>query len=122
VTATLSSVAPAARERVIHASRSAYAKPRAEVEREIRSTQGWPHPDEMQALADAAAKPPEDLDERWAVERLSKEKVDYALAVKLVGEYGAERCLRQLGLLPYRKGIKNTARYIVSAIQHDFEA
>lgn len=120
VPATLDRGAPAARERVIEASRAAYARPREEVEREMRSNQGWPHPDELQAIADAAAKPPKDLDERWAVERLAKEKVDYSLAVKLVKEYGAERCLRQLRRLPYRKGIKNVARYIVGAIQGDY--
>jgi len=112
--------AAAAREKVIEASRAAYARPREEVEREMRSNQGWPHPDELQPIADAAAKPPEVLDERWAVERLAKEKVDYSLAVKLVKEYGAERCLRQLRLLPYRKGIKKVARYIVGAIQGDY--
>jgi hypothetical protein len=122
IAAALPSVAPADREQVLDASRRAYARPKEIVEQEIRALQGWPHPTELRELREAQDKPPSDLNERWAVERLSKEKVDYSLALKLVKEYGAERCLKQLKLLPYRKGIKNKARYIVGAIQADYAA
>jgi hypothetical protein len=114
--------APAGSDAVIAASRAAYARPREEVERELRSVHGWPAPDEIKTFAASQQKVPENLDERWAVERLAKEKVDYSLAVKLVREFGAECCLRQLRWLPYRKGIKDRKRYIVGAIQADYAA
>ena len=115
-------VAPAGFEKVRQASREAYARPRADVEREIRSTQGRPHPDELSEAAASGPKVPEDLDERWVVERLVKEKVDYSLAIKLVKECGVRRCLNQLVWLPRRGGVKNKARYIVGAIQNDYAA
>jgi len=118
--AAANAAAPAVPGAVIAASRAAYARPREDVERELRSLHGWPHPDEIEEFAASQQKPPENLDERWAVERLAKEKVDYSLAIKLVREFGAERCLRQLRWLPYRKGIKNKARYIVGAIREEY--
>lgn len=114
-------VSPAAGSRaIIDASRAAYARPKAEVEKELTIINGWPARDELDALAQAAAQPPGSLDERWAVERLAKESVDYSLAVKLVREYGAERCLRQLRALPGRRGIRDKKRYIVGAIMRDY--
>ena len=120
LTASPQGDAPAGRDRVVAASREEYCRPLEEVEREIRSIQGWAHPDELKKFADEQARPPSDLDERWAVERLVKEKIDYALALKLVREYGAQRCLRQIKLMPYRTGIKNNSRYLVGAIQNDY--
>ena len=116
----LSSIPPAGRDRIIAASRAAYARPREIVEQEINATQGWPDRAEMEMAAAQSPQKPTDIESRWAVERLSKAGIDYSLGIKLVREFGAERCLKRLRWIEYRK-VKNRARYLVAAITHDCE-
>jgi len=93
---------------------------RETVEQGIRASQGWPSREELDEAAALLPKEPEDLDGRWAVQRLVREKVDYALAVRLVQKHGAEACLQQVRWLARRKGIKQKARYLVAAILGDY--
>jgi len=113
--ATPPSVA-AGRERVISASRARYAKPRAEVERDIMVQAGWGDPAEAEAVRSASTADPSDKLGLWAVRRLVRVGVDHSLAVKLVGECGAVECISQVRWLPYRNA-KDKARYLVAAIQ-----
>jgi len=89
---------------------------RETVEHGIRASQGWPSREELDEAAALVPKEPEDLDGRWAVQRLVREKVDYALAVRLVQKHGADACLQQVRWLGRRKGIKQKSRYLVAAI------
>ena len=114
------SAAPAGREAVISASREKYSRPRSEVEREVIASLGLPSPEEMAAAAAAMPKKPADLNARWAVERLVKAGVDYPLSVKLVNDFGPDRCLRQLRFIEYRR-VKSRARYLVAAIRGDYQ-
>jgi len=93
---------------------------RETVEQGIRAIQGWPSPAEREEARALLPKEPDDLNGRWAVQRLVREKVDYALAVRLVQKHGAEACLQQVRWLARRKGIKQKSRYLVAAILGDY--
>jgi len=119
--AALVSAAPARGDVVRAVSRARYSRPRAEVEREILAHQGWPSPEEMAAAAAGHGKMPEDIDGIWAVNRLMKAGIDYSLALRLLREFGADRCLRQCAWLEYRGGsVKNKRRFLVAAIRGDY--
>jgi len=119
--ATLQGVAPVGRERVITASRATYARPRHIVEKEIIARQGWQSPEEQTAIRERGDQLPKHLNDQWAVNRLTKEGVDFSLSVKLVKECGAEACVRQVQWLPYRH-VKNKKRYLAAAILGSYKA
>ena len=117
----------ASRDEVIAYSRARYARPRADVEREIALQNGWPMPEEMEALADAArqavmSQRAADLadPELAAVRRrlmhtgVSEDQTD-----RLLMAYGVERAKQQLDWLPYRNA-KSPARFLVAAIENGY--
>jgi hypothetical protein len=93
---------------------------RPAVEIGILASQGWPSPAELEEARSLRPREPDDLDGRWAVQRLVREKVDYVLAVRLVEKYGAKACLDQCRWLPRRRGVKQKPRYLVAAIMGSY--
>jgi len=114
------------RDEIIANSRALYAKPRAEVEREMAIRMGWPLPEHLEAEADAARQAaeaeaasadPKALEARSGllIAGVMKEQAD-----RLIAEYGIDQILKQLVWLPYRHA-KNPARLIVAAVEDDYE-
>lgn len=55
-----------------------------------------------------------------AIERLVVERVRPEMALQLVEEYGAERCMRYADALPYQDGIRNKPGWLVEAIKNEW--
>jgi len=108
----------AGREAVIEHSRSVYARPRAEVERDIAERMGWELP---VATTEQADRTPEEeattsLRNRLRLIGVPKEHVDDLLA-----RFDHVRIEQQLQWLPYRHA-KMPAKFIVAAIMGNYEA
>ena len=107
----------AGREAVIAHSRAAYARPRAEVEREMAELNGWDLPTgEGRAVLPQNPLTPEERVREHLRQRLlrlgvSNEQVDYLLAC-----HPQEEVARQLDWLPHRNA-KKPAGFVVAAIQ-----
>lgn len=97
----------ATREEVLAHSRSTYARPRAEVEREVLEQLGY-SPEEM------APTPEGLLRRRLRGLKLEREDIQF-----LIETYGTERIQRQLDWLPERRA-KNQARYLLAAVKGDY--
>ncbi|HEY3413881.1 MAG TPA: hypothetical protein VGM51_12635 [Armatimonadota bacterium] len=93
------------REAVIRHSRETYARPRAEVEREIAEANGW-------------IERKDDGEARAALVRLGFSNEGSAA---LVSRYGSARVLKQVEWLPYRHA-KDPIRFLIAAIEHGYEA
>lgn len=100
--------APSVRERIIENSRAHYARPRAEVERMVMEQLGY------------SPEQADDTPEGAAHRKLSALGVLPEEADLLVKEYGVDAVLRQVEWLPYRQA-RNPARYLVAAIQGNYE-
>ena len=98
----------AGREAVVAASRARYARPRAEVEREIERALGH---DPAQL---------EDTPEGEARRRLYSLGVPQGEIEPLLEGFGVDDVLRQLDWLPLR-GAKSPARFVVAAIRGRYE-
>ena len=98
----------AGREAVIATSRAKYARPRAEVEREIAMLNGWPLPDTGE---DPATVSPGE----YLRQRLLRLGVTAEQAGILLETFPHEDIELQIAWLPYR-GAKNPASYLVAAI------
>ncbi len=101
------------REEVIALSREKYARPREEVEREIAELNGWEVPDQF---ATEEEKERNDL-----LRRLRTVGLERGQANEILSQYPAERIRRQLEWLPSR-GARLPVRYLVAAIEGDYEA
>ena len=134
----------APRDAVIAYSRQHYARPRAEVEREIEQQMGWDPPPESEPLeseypkalrpAEVSSLPPSvaetdsvpqttDASEEWrSLQRqlqsvgLNKEQIN-----DLMKRFDTLRIRRQLMWLPYRK-VRNKIGFLIAAIEDDYEA
>ncbi len=106
----------AGRDAIIAHSRANYARPRAEVERQIAMMQGWPLPEEVgttgsvSAPQDLATSPVEYLRQRLFRMGVTAEQVQILLET-----FPIEEIEQQIAWLPYR-GAKNPASYLVAAI------
>lgn len=133
----------APREAVIAFSRERYARPRAQVEREIAELNGWELPEEPEPPHEAeppqspqsspAELPTESPDAPKAhTGALPQQKPAASLrrrlencgltreqAEKLLTAYNRERIERQLEWLPFRNA-KNPAGYLLSAIERNY--
>lgn len=96
----------ATREAIVAHSRAAYARPRAEVEREIARLNGWPDPQEDAQTSEARDK-------------LLLFGVPRDKAEDLISRHGAEEVLRQAKWLPYRRA-KKPAQLLVAAIENGY--
>jgi len=120
---------------VLALSRARYARPRAEVERQLATEMGWNYPfrsrreqmDEARAQANAATDASADAGEQPTNAALERRARLTALGVpgrkadELLAAYSAEKVDRQLEWLPLRQA-KNPARLIVAAIENDYRA
>lgn len=117
------------REAVIAHSRRAYARTRAEVERDIEEMMNWKKPQAVQATQaqqhhqaalpqEASPLPPEQADLRVQLigVGLLPEQAD-----DLMKRYDAVRIRRQLMWLP-RRAAKNGAGYLLAAVRDDYAA
>lgn len=109
----------AGRTAVVGHSRAAYGRPRAEVEREIASRNGWPLPD---APAEnpapiSSANPGDEPD--YLKQRMLRVGVPGRQADILLARYPWESVRRQLDWLP-RRNARDPARFLCAAISGDF--
>lgn len=105
----------AGREAVIARSRAHYAAPRAEVEADIARRMGWGPP----AFED---DPPEVAGEKQALfTLLSEQGMTKSQALDVLGRFDLGVVRRQLTWMPHR-GAKNPARYLLAAIENNYEA
>jgi len=111
----------AGRDAVIAYSRAHYARPRAEVEREMAIQNGWPLPEEIEAQHAAKPAIDEDADHANARRRLLGMNVPGEEVDRIMAAYPIERILQQILWLPYRNA-KSKARFIVAAIDGDYDA
>ncbi len=105
----------AGREALVAHSRARYAAPRAEVEADIARRMGWGPP----AFED---DPPEVAGQKQRLyERLSEQGMTKAQAMDVLGRFDLDVVSRQLDWMPHR-GAKNPARYLMAAIENNYEA
>ncbi|HEY3412821.1 MAG TPA: hypothetical protein VGM51_07160 [Armatimonadota bacterium] len=105
---------PAGRAAVTAYSRAQYARPRAEVERQIAEMNGWTDPETAQGIVTS-----DDVLDRDALRRLGRFGVPDARANELVRRYGAKRVIKQAEWIRYRKARRPVAMLIAS-IERDF--
>ncbi len=105
----------AGREALVAHSRARYAAPRAEVEADIARRMGWGPP----AFED---DPPEVAGQKQRLyERLSGQGMTKAQALDVLGRFDLGIVGHQLDWIPHR-GAKNPARYLMAAIENNYEA
>jgi hypothetical protein len=90
-----------------------YARPRAEVEREIAEVNGWDVPRTADSPLDLEL---DELGRRLMAVGLHREQIEFLLA-----QYDRPRIERQLAWLQYRRA-KNPAGYLLAAIVDDYKA
>ncbi len=110
---------PAGRQTVIEYSRSTYARPRAEVERQIAQLNEW------KLSGDEADSPqpvePEDPEKTATRRELLNVGLQLEQANELLKQFDLIRIRRQLMWLPYRTA-RNRAGYLLAAIKDDYAA
>lgn len=104
------------REVVIEHSRRAYARTRAEVEREIAEMMNWRKKGEEEAAVSALSPDEQKLKEELLLVGLLSEQAE-----DLMKRFDPVRILRQLAWLPFRLA-KNKAGYLIAAIKDDYAA
>ena len=109
----------AGRETVMARTRSTYARPRAEVERQIAMSQGWPLPEDG-STPDAPVQPSDISPEEYLRQRLLRLGVTLEQIELLMTTFPTGDIELQLAWLPYR-GAKNPASYLVAAITGQYE-
>lgn len=106
------------RDRLIAHSRATYARPRAEVERDIAERMGWEYP--ASSVEQAESTPVEQavlkLRRRLLAVGVAKEQADFLLSRCEIADIE-----QQLNWLPYRHA-KIPAKFIVAAIMGHYEA
>ncbi len=111
----------AGRDAVIAYSRERYARPRAEVERDMAIQNGWPLPEEIEAQHPIRPVVDEDAEHAGARRRLLGMNVPVDEVDRLMSTHPIERILQQLLWLPLRNP-KSKAGLIVAAIDGNYEA
>ena len=104
----------AGREALIAHSRSWYATPRAEVEADIARRMGWGAPafeDEEPGIAE---------EKRQLYEKLSEQGMPKDKALDILSRFDLGQVRKQIEWMPHR-GAKNQARYLVAAIENNYD-
>ena len=102
-------------ERLIAHSRARYATPRADVEADIARRMGWGTPlfeDEEPSVAE---------EKRQLYEKLSEQGLPKDKALDVLGRFDLGQVRSQIEWMPHR-GAKNPARYLMAAIENNYEA
>ena len=105
----------AGRETIVAHSRALYARPRAEVERDIAERMGW-GPPAFEEDAPAVAEGKQEAYRRMTDLGMPREQ-----ALDLLARFDLGRIGRQLDWLPHRAA-KSPARFLAAAIEGDYEA
>ena len=114
----------APRKAIIEHSRRTYARPREEVEREIRDFYGWREPDGAAQVAPGATQQPaRELsgEEAEVWQQLASVGLTEEQADSLLARFDLVRIGRQLQWLPYHRRVRNVAGFLMSAIEDDYE-
>lgn len=117
-----------AREQVIAHSRARYARPRLEVERQIARLNGWPEPPfdiptPLSVTPPVMNSTPVPISEQRIVRgQLLRVGLDEDQADSLLTRFDLIRIRRQLSWLPYHRGVRNRAGFLIAAITDDYEA
>ena len=104
----------AGREALIANSRARYATPRAEVEADIARRMGWGTPlfeNEEPAVAE---------EKRQLYEKLSEQGMPKDKALDILSRFNLGQVRSQIEWMPHR-GAKNPARYLMAAIENNYE-
>lgn len=104
----------AGRDALIANSRARYATPRADVEADIGRRMGWGTPlfeDEEPAVAE---------EKRNLYDKLSEQGMSKSQALDILSRFDPAVVRRQLEWMPHR-GAKNPARYLVAAIENNYD-
>lgn len=117
------------REVIIEQSRRLYARPRAEVEREIEQflskDRFAPFPSKISNASETPMTYQPQTPQEEAYVQLRDALIQVGIypeqAEELLVEYDHERIQQQLLWLPYR-GARNPAGFLITAIRHDYEA
>ena len=105
----------AGRDVLVAHNRARYGTPRAEVEADIARRMGWGPP----AFEN---DPPEVAEEkRILFEQLSEQGMPKSQALDILGRFDLTQVRSQIGWMPHR-GAKNPARYLIAAIENNYEA
>ncbi len=108
----------AGREAVIAHSRALYARPRAEVEREMAVRMGWEDPEALRQEREREEAALTD-GQKDLLARLLGLGVERTKALELLSGHSPETIRRQVAWLPLR-GAKNPARFLVAAVAGDY--
>ena len=104
----------AGRDTLVATSRARYATPRAEVEADIARRMGWGVPlfeDEEPGVAE---------EKRQIYEKLSEQGLPKDKALDVLSRFDLVRVRSQVDWMPHR-GAKNPARYLVAAIENNYD-
>lgn len=123
------------RDRIINHSRTAYTRPRAEVEREIARLNGWPEPpfevptNHLSTPSPMQNQhPPNDEflndtnEEALVRDQLLHVGLNEEQADSLLDRFDLLRIRRQLSWLNYHHGVRNRAGFLLAAVTDDYEA
>ena len=119
---------PRSREEIVAQSRARYARPRAEVEREIARLNGWPEPPfEVDALNTVEEANPAnsslDVQEQGIVkDQLLRIGLNEEQADDLLRRFDFLRIRRQLSWLNYHPRVRNRAGFLIAAIEDNYAA
>ena len=104
----------AGREALIAHSRARYATPRADVEADIARRMGWGTPlfeNEEPSVAE---------EKRQLYEKLSEQGMPKDKAMDILSRFDLDQVRSQIEWMPHR-GAKNPARYLMAAIENNYE-
>lgn len=121
--------APVSRETTLALSRERYARPRAEVEREIARLNAWPEPPFEFDLSHQDEeipfhyRPSTDVKERGIVkDQLLRVGLNEEQADDLLRRFDTLRIRRQLSWLHYHPRVRNRTGFLIAAIEDNYEA
>lgn len=120
---------PRSREETVAHSRSRYARPRAEVEREIARLNGWPEPPfEVDApntvgeVKPANSSSPDVQEQGIVKDQLLRVGLNEEQADDLLNRFDSLRIRRQLSWLNYHPHVRNRAGFLIAAIEDNYAA
>lgn len=120
---------PRSREETVAHSRSRYARPRAEVEREIARLNGWPEPpfevdapDMVGEVRPANSSSPDVQEQDIVRDQLLRVGLNEEQADDLLRRFDLLRIRRQLSWLNYHPRVRNRAGFLIAAIEDNYAA
>lgn len=120
---------PRSREEIVAHSRARYARPRAEVEREIARLNGWPEPpfevdtpNTVEEAKPADSSSPDVQEQGIVKDQLLRVGLNDEQADDLLRRFDLLRIRRQLSWLNYHPRVRNRAGFLIAAIEDNYAA